>query len=216
MTAPVRVVVADDHPIVREGLRAVLASLPDFTLAASTATGADAVAAVCADPPDVVVMDLHMPDMDGVAATRTILAEHPRVAVLVLTMYEDDEMLTAALAAGARGYLLKGASHEEISDALRAVGRGDAVFGRGVADRVLARLAGRAPAVIDPFPQLTAREREVLDRLARGAGTADIARALYLSPKTVRNHVANILCKLDLPDRAQAIAAARRAGLGVG
>lgn len=213
--APVRVMIADDHPIVREGLGAVLGALPDFELVATAATGAEAVSAAAASQPDVVVMDLYMPDLDGVQATRQILAASPDVAVLVLTMYEDDDFLIAALKAGARGYLLKGASHSEIARALRSVADGEAVFGAGIADRALSRLSGQVrPA--DPFPQLTRREREILVLLAQGCGNADIARKLFLSPKTVRNHIANILAKLDVPDRAQAIALAREAGLGSG
>lgn len=211
-TSPVKVIIADDHPIVREGLRAVLATLPDFELVATAATGSDAVAAAATHHPDVVVMDLYMPDLDGVQATSQLLAAYPQVAVLVLTMYDDDEMLLSALRAGARGYLLKGASHCDIAQALRSIVTGGAVFGAGVADQVLSRLAGHAAH--NPFPQLTRRELEILELLAQGCGNHDIARRLHLSPKTVRNHVANILAKLELPDRAQAIATAREAGLG--
>jgi DNA-binding NarL/FixJ family response regulator len=211
--APFKVLIADDHPIVREGLRAVVATLPDFELTASAASGAEAVSLAAANPPDVVVMDLHMEDLDGVAATSQILSAHPRTLVLVLTMYEHDDMLIAALRAGARGYLLKGASHTDIARALRAVAAGEAVFGSGVAEQVLARITGQTPTT-EPFPQLTSREREILTLLAQGLGTHNIAATLYLSPKTVRNHVANILAKLEVPDRSQAIAAARRAGLG--
>lgn len=210
-TTPVRVIIADDHPIVREGLRAVLTSLPDFELVATAGTGDDAVAAADTHHPDVVVMDLHMPDLDGVQATRQLLAAHPNVVVLILTMYDDDEMLREALKAGARGYLLKGASYSELAQALRSIVAGGAVFGTGMADHVLDRLAGRATT--RPFPQLTPRELEVLTLLAKGSGNQDIARQLYLSPKTVRNHVANVLSKLGVPDRAQAIATAREAGL---
>ena len=154
-----------------------------------------------------------MPDLDGVTATRQILAAHPQTAVLVLTMYGDDAMLTEALRAGARGYLLKGAGQADIARALRAVAAGELVFGSEVADAVLARLTG-ASHPSRRFPELTEREREVLDLLAQGLGTAAVAARLYLSPKTVRNHVANILGKLDLPDRAQLIARAREVGLG--
>ena len=213
MTAPpLRVMIADDHPIVREGLRAVLAALPDFELVGTTASGQEAVSTAASCRPDVIVMDLHMPELDGVAATRAVLAEHPEVAVLILTMYDDDEMLVAALKAGARGYVLTGASDADIAQALRTVAAGGAVFGTGVADLVLGRLMGRAAR--SPFPQLTPRELEILALLAAGRGNQDVAQRLYLSPKTVRNHVANILAKLDVPDRAQAIAAARDAGLG--
>jgi DNA-binding NarL/FixJ family response regulator len=206
IATPIRVVVADDHPIVREGLRAVLSALTDFELVGTAASGKEAVSVVTAAQPDVV-------DLDGVQATQHILAAQPDMAVLVLTMYDDDEMILAALRAGARGYLLKGASHSDIARALRAVAGGEAVFGRGIADHVLARLTGHmAPTKL--FPQLSTRELEILELLALGSGNQDIARRLYLSPKTVRNHVANILAKLQVPDRAQAIATAREAGLG--
>ncbi|MGH8898002.1 MAG: response regulator [Egibacteraceae bacterium] len=215
MTAsPLKVLIADDHPVVHEGLRAVLSALPDLELVGTAATGSEAITAAATSQPDIVVMDLHMPDLDGVAATKQILAANPGVTVLVFTMNEDDEMLVAALKAGARGYLLKGASHADIARALRSVAAGELVFGTGVADQVLDRLTGRV-AVADPFPQLTPRELEILGLLAQGCGNQDIARRLYLSPKTVRNHVANILAKLDVPDRAQAIATAREAGLGL-
>ncbi|MGH2720080.1 MAG: response regulator [Actinomycetota bacterium] len=210
---PTRVLIADDHPIVREGLRTVLGTLPDFELAGEAATGVEAVEAAAAGAPDIVVMDLQMPELDGIEAIRRIVAARPGTAVLVLTMFEDHAMLEAAMRAGARGYLLKGAGHHDIARALRSVARGEAVFGAGVADHVLGRLTGRdRPETL--FPQLTTREREVLTLLAEGRGTQDIARRLYLSPKTVRNHVAAVLAKLDVPDRAQAIAAARQAGLG--
>ena len=211
---PLRVVIADDHPIVREGLRAVLTTLPDLELVGTAATGAEAVAVAAANRPDLVVMDLHMPDLDGVEATKQSLGAHAETAVLVLTMYEEDDLLVAALKAGARGYLLKGAGRSDIAQALRSVAAGSAVFGVGIADQVIGRLTGRVTDT-NPFPRLTRREAEILELLARGCGNQDIARRLYLSPKTVRNHVANILAKLEVPDRAQAIATAREAGLGV-
>ena len=208
-----RVLIADDHPIVREGLRTVLGTLPDFELAGEAATGTEAVEAATAEAPDIVVMDLQMPELDGIEAIRRIVAARPGTAVLVLTMFEDHAMLEAAMRAGARGYLLKGAGHQDIARALRSVAGGEAVFGAGVADHVLSRLTGRdRPETL--FPQLTAREREVLTLLADGRGTQDIARRLYLSPKTVRNHIASVLAKLEVPDRSQAIVAARQAGLG--
>ncbi|HEX4864428.1 MAG TPA: response regulator transcription factor [Acidimicrobiales bacterium] len=208
-----RVLIADDHPIVREGLRAVLMTLPEFDLVGAAATGTEAVALAQATSPDVVIMDLRMPGLDGIQAIRQILSGSPRTAVLVLTMYEDDDLVAGAVDAGARGYLLKGASHGDIARALSSIVQGEAVFGAGVADHILGRLTGRVPSP-KPFPQLTARELEVLTLLAEGGGTQEIARKLYLAPKTVRNHIANILAKLEIPDRAQAIAAARRAGLG--
>jgi DNA-binding NarL/FixJ family response regulator len=211
--APRRVLIADDHPIVREGLRAVLAALPDFELVGTAASGREAVDIAADCQPDVIVMDLHMPELDGVQATRVVLGAQPDVAVLILTMYDDDEMLVAALTAGARGYLLKGASHGDIAHALRSVAAGSAVFGTGVAELVLGHITGRA-APPPAFPQLTPRELEILDLLAAGCGNQEVAGKLYLSPKTVRNHVANVLAKLGVADRSQAIAAAREAGLG--
>jgi DNA-binding NarL/FixJ family response regulator len=206
------VVIADDHPIMRDGLAGVIAAMPDFVLVGSAASGTEVVEACRTVSPDIVVMDLHMPDLDGIAATRQILASHPDVVVLVLTMYDDEAMLTAAVQAGARGYLVKGATHADIERALRATAAGDVVFGAGVAVAALTRLSDSAQAPL-PLPDLTQREREILTLLARGYGTTRIASQLFLSAKTVRNHVSNILAKLDVPDRAQAIAAARQAGL---
>jgi DNA-binding NarL/FixJ family response regulator len=213
MSAPYKVVAADDHPMIREGLRAVLATLPDFELVAEAGTGDEAIEAVAATGADIVIMDLHMPGIDGAEATRRILTRNPNVRILVLTMFDNDEMLVAGLRAGARGYLVKGANHAEIAGALRSVAAGEAVFGKGVADQVLDRLSGRVTD-IRPFPQLTTREFEILDLLASGLGTRDIARKVFLTDKTVRNYIAIILTKLEVPDRAQAIVAAQRAGLG--
>lgn len=212
---PWRVLIADDHPIVREGLRAILAVLPDFELVGEATTGTEAVEGAQTAQPDLVVMDLHMPDLDGVEATRQLVAASPGLAVLVLTMHDDDGMLIAALQAGARGYLLKGAGHNEIAQSLRSVVVGGAAFGVGVADHVLLRLTGRAQPQA-AFPQLTRRELEVLDLLAGGTGNQEIARELWISAKTVRNHVANIVAKLEVSDRFQAIVLARDAGLGRG
>lgn len=208
-----RVLIADDHPIVRDGLRSILGVLPDFELVAEATTGEEAVDKAQTAQPDVVVMDLHMPALDGVEATRRLLAANATVAVLVLTMHDDDGMLITALQAGARGYILKGAGHDEITQALRSVVSGGAAFGPGIAEHVLHRLRG----TVEPrttFPQLTRRELEILDLLARGTGNQDIARALWLSAKTVRNHVANIVAKLKVNDRFEAIVLARDAGLG--
>ncbi len=208
-----RVLIADDHPIVREGLRAILAVLPDFELVGEATTGAEAVKLAEGAEPDVLVMDLHMPQLDGVEATRQLVAARPQIAVLVLTMHDDDAMLIAALQAGARGYLVKGAGHDEITQALRSLVAGGAAFGAGVADHVLLRLSGRLQPKV-PFPQLTRRELEILDLLAKGTGNQEMARQLWLSPKTVRNHVANIVTKLGVSDRFEAVVLARDAGLG--
>jgi DNA-binding NarL/FixJ family response regulator len=163
--------------------------------------------------PEVVVMDLQMPDLDGIEATREVLRAVPGVAVLVLTMYDDDDSVFAAMRAGARGYLLKGASQDEIASAITAVANGQAIFGPGVASRVLGYFAA-PPRVDAPFPELTGREREVLDLIAAGLTNAVIASRLGLSGKTVANHISNIFAKLQVAGRAEAIARARKEGLG--
>ena len=206
--------VADDHPVVRDGLRALIGSLPALTLVGEADTGSAAVRLAVSLRPDVVIMDLEMPDLDGIEATRQILRAAPAAAVLVLTMFEDDDKVHAALRAGARGYLLKGASQDEITRAISAVATGGAVFGAKVAARVIGRLADPPVAPAPPFPRLSVREREVLDLLAAGLPTRGIATRLTLSEKTVANHLSTILTKLGLASRAEAIVAARDAGLG--
>jgi DNA-binding NarL/FixJ family response regulator len=211
----IRVAVADDHPVVRDGLRALLASLPTMELVAEATSGREAVRCAVVDSPDVLVMDLRMPDLDGVAATAEIAKVAPRVAVLVLTMFDDDESVFAAMRAGARGYLVKGASQAEIVRAVTAVAAGEAIFGPGVARRVL-RYFAEPPR--DPsetaFPELTNRERQVLDLIARGLPNAAIAGRLGLSGKTIGNHTSTIFAKLQVAGRAEAIIRARDAGLG--
>ncbi len=207
-----RVLVADDHPLFRAGLLTALKLAGSVEVVGEAATGAEAVAAAAELEPDVVVMDLHMPDLNGIEATRQILAVQPDAGILVLTMLEDDESLFSAMRAGARGYLLKGAGPEEINRAIEAVGRGEAIFGPAVARRVMEFMS--APRSPEPFPELTARERELLELIAQGWSNARIAEHFVLSTKTVRNHVSNILTKLSLPDRSQAIVRARQAGLG--
>jgi DNA-binding NarL/FixJ family response regulator len=212
-----RVVLADDHPVFRDGLRAVLATDGDLELVGEAATGLEAVELAADLQPDVVVMDLQMPGLGGIQATEQIVGQSPHVGVLVLTMFEDDDSVFAAMRAGARGYLLKGAAQGEIVRAIRAVGGGQAIFGPAVAQRVIDYFAAFDPAKHPRvFPELTDREREVLEMIARGEGNADIARRLVLSPKTVRNHVSNVFTKLQVADRAQAIVRAREAGLGRG
>jgi DNA-binding NarL/FixJ family response regulator len=210
----VRVLVADDHPVFRSGLLTALALSPSVEVVGEAATGAEAVEAAARLDPDVVVMDLHMPDLNGIDATRQIVAARPHIGVLVLTMFEDDESVFAAMRAGARGYLLKGAGPEEIGRAIEAVGQGEAIFGASIARQVIAFIS--APQPREPFPELTARERELLELIAQGWSNARIAQHFVLSTKTVRNHVSNILTKLSLPDRSQAIVRAREAGLGGG
>jgi DNA-binding NarL/FixJ family response regulator len=209
---PMRVLLADDHPVFLGGLRALLDSAPGVEVVGEVGTGDGAVAAAMDRQPDVVVMDIQMPGVNGIDATREIVARSPHVGVLILTMFEDDDSVFAAMRAGARGYLLKGSAPDDIVRAIESVGRGEAVFGPAVARRLIDFFAA-SPAAY-PFPELTEREREVLDLLAQGRSNIDIARRFVISAKTVRNHVSNIFTKLHVADRAQAIVRARDAGLG--
>jgi len=208
----IRVLVVDDHPVYRDGLVTALDPAPTLQVIGTADSGDSAIAVAATSTPDVILMDLHMPGTNGIEATRQILAHHPAIAVLVLTMLEDDASLFAAMRAGARGYLLKGAGRAEIERAVTAVSTGEVVFSAGVAERVLALFAGGTAAA--PFPELTDREREVLDLLARGLTNTEMARRLVLSEKTIRNHVSNIFTKLQVAGRAEAVARARDAGLG--
>jgi DNA-binding NarL/FixJ family response regulator len=209
----VRLVLADDHPMYRYGLRAVLDASPEVEVVGEAADGAELLAVVARCAPDVVLTDLSMPRLPGTAAIDELTRRRPGLGILVLTMHEDDASLFGALRAGARGYLLKGADHEEIVRAVLAVAGGDAVYGGAVARRVVDALTGSAPRR-PALPELTAREREVLELLAAGLPTGQVARRLALSDKTVRNHVSAVLTKLQVPDRAAAVARAREAGLG--
>ena len=209
----IRILIADDHPVVRRGLRALIESLDGLEVAGESCDGAQAVRDTQVLCPDVVLMDVRMPGVDGVEATRRIRAARPQTRVLVLTMYDDDATVLTAMRAGASGYLLKGAGQDEIVTAVRAVVNGQAIFGPGVASQLLALFDGAGdPAV--PFPQLTDRERTVLDLLASGRRTSTIAQELFLSPKTVSNHLTAIFSKLQVSDRSAAIVVAREGGLG--
>ena len=213
MIEDLRVVLVDDHPMFRQGLRTLLEDL-GVTVLAEAADGESGVAAVVEHRPDVVFMDLQMPGVSGVEATRRLSDLQPDVKVLVLTMVEDDQAVFAAIQAGALGYLLKGAGREEISRALAAVAAGQAVYGAEIARRLRGFFAGGADASAKPFPSLSEREREVLGLIAEGASNTDIARRLFLSDKTVRNYVSSIFAKIDVEGRPEAIVKAREAGLG--
>ncbi len=211
-----RILVAEDHPLFRKGMISLLSSVPEFEVVGEAATGEEAVARAAQLQPDVVLMDLQMPEINGIEATRRILQESPSVRVLVVTLFEDDDSVFMALRAGARGYVLKDADEEEMVGAIRAVGRGEAIFSAAVAERVLAYFAApRSPATPpQAFPTLTDREREILRLIAQGHPNPSIARQLSLSTKTVGNYVSNIFTKLQVADRAQAIIRAREAGMG--
>ncbi len=217
MTSPVRVVLADDHPMFRHGLRAALAAATQLHVVGDAADGEELITLVDQAQPHVVLTDLAMPGLDGATATRRILERHPDIGVLVLTMHEDDKAVFGALRAGARGYLLKGSDRDEIVRAVLTIAAGEAVYGAAVARRIVAFFTeSQQRYTAHTFPELTARERQVLDLLATGLGNHEIARHLVLSEKTVRNNVATILNKLQVRDRATAVAKARDAGLGQG
>ena len=212
---PLRVLVADDHPFFRSGLRTLLDSVSDLNLVGEASTGEEAVALTAELQPDVVLMDVQMPGKGGIEATRKIVQDSPHVSVLVVTMFEDDGTVFQAMRAGARGYILKGANYAEMLRAIRAVGNGEAIFSPKIAVRLMDFFSNVRP-VTPPqvFPELSERERDILDLIAQGKKNPVIATRLYLSPKTVRNHVSNIVHKLQAADRTEAIIRAREAGLG--
>jgi DNA-binding NarL/FixJ family response regulator len=213
VTELIRVLIADDHPLFRDGLTTLVNEGPDTEIAGAATSGTEAVDLTRETQPDVVVMDLHMPGLNGIEATRRIVADSPHITVLVLTMFDDDDSIFSALRAGARGYLLKGADREQIRCAIHAAANGEVIFGAHLAARMLSYFT-TTPAPPPVFPQLTDREREVLELVAQGRANAAIAARLGLSQKTIRNQVSNILTKLQVADRAQAIVQARDAGLG--
>ena len=216
---PLRILIADDHPLFRDGLHGLLDAVPDLEVVGEAKTGAEAVALAASLRPDVILMDIKMPGVNGIAATREILAVQPQIGILIVTMFEDDDSVFAAMRAGARGYLLKAAEHEELLRAIRGVGHGEAIFGPGIARRLLGFFAGSpaAPLPAAPpraFPELSDREDAILRLIAQGRSNHEIAELLVLSVKTVQNHVSNIFGKLQVADRAQAVIRARQAGLG--
>ncbi len=214
-TEAVRILVVDDHDEFRKGLEAMLGAAEGVEVAGSAADGARAVDLALGLQPDIVLMDLQMPRLNGVEATGRIVASSPHISVIVLSMMEDEDSVFAAVRAGARGYLLKGARRQEIVRAIEAVSAGEVIFGPGIADRMMTYFRGlRARPAAEVFPELTERERVILGRIADGLDNGEIARELGLSVKTIRNHASNIFAKLQVAHRAQAIVRAREAGLG--
>jgi DNA-binding NarL/FixJ family response regulator len=210
---PLTILIADDHPVFRKGLRALLASMPAVELAGEAVSGDEAIHLAEQLQPDVILMDLQMPGGGGLAAIRQIVQTSPHIRILVVTMFQDDDSVFAALRAGARGYVLKDMDDEEITQAIVAVGRGEAIFGPAIAERLMKFFATRPELPVEIFPELTESERSVLALMAQGVNNEDIAQRLSFSNKTVRNYVSNIFSKLQVADRAQAIVKAREAGL---
>lgn len=214
----IRLLIADDHTLFREGLRAILGAQSDIEIVGEASNGAQAVQLAALQLPDIILMDIQMPEMNGIAATEKILDANPHIGIIVLTMLEDDDSVFAAMRAGARGYVLKGADKAEMLRAIHAVANGEALFGPAIAKRLVSFFQDmRGMKSLAPpraFPELTEREGEVLAFIAQGYNNSEIAEKLVLSPKTVSNHISNIFSKLQVADRAQAIVRARQAGLG--
>lgn len=214
MTELVKLLVVDDHTLFREGVVALLNSVPEIDVVGMAEDGQQAVELAAKVQPDVILMDIQMPKINGIAATRQIINDHPDMGVIVLTMFEDDDSVFAAMRAGARGYILKGADQEDMLRAIRAVARGEALFGPSIAERLKNYLAPQASAKNEAFPELTQRELEILELIAQGMSNSEISENLVIAVKTVRNHVSNIFNKLQVADRVQAVIRAREAGLG--
>ncbi len=211
----ISILIADDEPAFRSGLRALLKSANELALVGEAATGSEIICLAADLQPDIILMDINMPGINGIEATRRILNTSPHIGILILTMFEDDDSVFTAMRAGARGYLLKGALKAEILRAIQTVSGGGVVFGAAIAQRMMRYFAGIKPVEpADLFPELTDREREILGLIAQGRNNAEIAQRLTLSGKTIRNHITNIFSKLQVADRAQAIVRARDAGLG--
>jgi DNA-binding NarL/FixJ family response regulator len=211
----IHVLIADDHTLFRAGLHALLNLFPDIQVVGEASTGEETVTKSEALQPDIILMDIQMPDLNGIEATRRILHTSPNIGIIVVTMFEDDDSVFSAMRAGARGYILKEAGEEEVLRAIRAVARGEAIFGPGIARRLVHFFSKPHLESDQVFPELTEREREILDLIARGETNSEIAQRLVLSPHTVRNHISNIFSKLQVVDRAEAIIRARDAGLGI-
>jgi DNA-binding NarL/FixJ family response regulator len=216
MEEPIRVLIADDHTLFREGLVALLESIPGIQVVATVEDGQQAIDTAAHLQPDIILMDLQMPAVNGIEATRQIVQASPHIGIIVVTMFEDDDSVFAAMRAGARGYILKGADQNDMLRAIQAVASGEALFGPSIAARLMNFFTPAAQPTSPVFPELTEREREILAWIAEGASNAEIAAKLTISPKTVRNHVSNIFNKLQVTDRVQAALRAREAGLGKG
>lgn len=216
MTEPsIRLLIADDHALFREGLRALLSATPDIVCVGEAATGEGTLSHATALQPDVILMDINMPDINGIEATRRLIRKQPGMGIIMVTMLEDDASVFAAMRAGAKGYVLKGANHEELLQSIRAVARGQVLFGPAIATRISRFFAQAKPLDAElPFPDLTSREREILELVARHHANPEIAQQFGISEKTIRNHISNIFNKLRVTDRAQAVTKAREAGLG--
>jgi DNA-binding NarL/FixJ family response regulator len=210
-----RILLADDHPLFRHGIAALLKAEPDFEVVGEATTGKEVIEMADSLQPDVIIMDIHMPEINGIEATRRIAQSSPSIRILIVTMFEDDNSIFTAMRFGARGYILKDAQKSDMLLAIRAVGRGEAIFSPSIATRMINFFNAPPPAAsAQMFPELTEREREILALMAQGQNNTDIARHLVLSPNTVRNYVSNIFSKLQVADRAQAIIRAREAGMG--
>lgn len=210
----VRVLIVDDHPVFRFGLRSLISSIPEMEVVAEATSGEAAILEAKQKSPDIILMDINMPGINGIEATRRILSTNPEIGILILTMFENDSVIEA-IQAGARGYILKGSDPEETLRAIQAVVNGEAIFSSKVAERLMHFISDQKEnGGSSIFPQLTDREREVLDLMARGLTNTAISEKLFLSPKTVRNHVSNVFAKLQVTDRTQAVIKAREAGLG--
>ena len=215
MERTIRVLIADDHAVYRWGLRTLLDSEPDTEVVGEASTGKEVVERAAEIRPDAILMDIQMPGINGIEATRRIIEANQQIGVVILTMYEDDDSVFSAMRAGARGYVLKGAHPSQILKVLRAVASGEAYFGPEIARRLMSFFSAPKPASpVEAFPELTSREVEILDLIAQGQPNAKIASRLYVSPNTVRNHISHIFAKLQVADRAHAIVRAREAGLG--
>ena len=209
----IRILIADDHPVFRFGLKALLSTEPDFEVVGEASTGVEAVSLARQLTPDVILMDINMPGLNGIEATRRIVEARSQTGILIISMLDDDSVF-AALRAGARGYLLKGSEGDATLRAIRTIAEGGTIFSPGIAGQVMKYFAGGKPETAEPFPELTEREREILALLAQGLSNAEIADELTISLKTVRNHISNIFNKLQVSDRLQAALRAREAGLG--